>query len=238
MLRGSGSFMFLFHLSPHSALIPVLQAHWHSGSMRTCLAPTPLSTLVAVSSLCFKFSSPLLLCSWSLLTFSYQFRWHLLESSFLAITSQIDHPIAPWKKSYDQPRQYIKKQRHYFANKDPSSQSYGFSSSHEWMWELDYKESWVPKNWCFWTVVLDKTLANPLDYKDIQPGNPKGNKSWIFIGRTDAEAETPIPWPSDVKNWLIGKDPDVGKDWRQEEKGTTEDEIVGWHHQLNGHEFE
>ena len=139
--QGICSFLFLFHLSPHSALIPMLQAHWHSGSMRTCLAPTPLSTLVAVSSLCFKFSSPLLLCSWSLLTFSYQFRWHLLESSFLDITSQIDHPIAPWKKSYDQPRQYIKKQRHYFANKGPSSQSYGFSSSHKWMGELDHKES-------------------------------------------------------------------------------------------------
>ena len=140
--------------------------------------------------------------------------------------------------SCDQPRQHIKKQRHYLANKGPSSQSYGFSSGHVRMWELDYKEIWVLKNWCFWTVVLEKTLESPLDYKDIQPVHPKGNQSWIFIGRTDAKAETPILWPPDGKNWLIGKDPDAGKDWRQEEKGTTVDEMVGWHHQLNGHEFE
>ena len=125
-----------------------------------------------------------------------------------------------------------------FANKCPSSQSYGFSSDHVWMWELDYKESWALKNWCFWTVVLAKTLESPLDCKEIQPVNPKGNQSWMFIGRTDAEAETPILWSPDAKNWLIGKDPDAGKDWRQEEMGTTEDEMVGWHHQLNGHEFE
>ena len=105
------------------------------------------------------------------------------------------------------------------------------------MWELDYKESWVPKNWCFWTVVLEKTLASPLDCEGIQPVYPKGDQSWIFIGRTDAEAETPILWPSDVKNWLTGKDPDAGKDWRRE-KGTTEDEMVGWHHQLDGLERE
>ena len=104
------------------------------------------------------------------------------------------------------------------------------------MWELDYKEIWTLKNWCFWTVVLDKTLESPLDYKEIQPVHPKGNQSWIFIGRTDAEAETPILWPPDVKNWLTGKDSNAGKDWR-EEKGTTEDEMVGWH-QLDGHEFE
>ena len=114
----------------------------------------------------------------------------------------------------------------------------GFSSSHVWMWELDYKESWVWKKWCFWTVVLEKTLESPLDCKEIQPVHPKGNQSWIFTGRTDAEAETPILWPPDAKNWLTGKDPDVGKDWRQEEKGTTEDEMVGWHHRLNEHEFE
>ena len=142
-----------------------------------------------------------------------------------------------WKKSCDQPRQHIKKQRHYFANKVPSSQSYGFSRSHIWMWELDYKESWVSKNWCFWTVVLEKTLESPLDCKEIQPVHPKGNQSWIFIGRTDAAAGTAIVWPPDVKNWLIGKDPDAGKDWRQEEKNTTEDEIFGWHHQLE-YEFE
>ena len=138
--------------------------------------------------------------------------------------------FTPWKKSYDQPRQHIKKQRHYFANEDPNSHSYGFSSSHVWMWELDHKESWAPKNWCFWTVVLEKTLESPLDNKEIQPIHPKGNQSWIFIGRTDTEAETPILLPPDVKNWLIWKDPDAEKDWRQEKKGTTEDEMVGWHH--------
>ena len=131
----------------------------------------------------------------------------------------------------------IKKQLHFFANKGLSSESYGFSSSHVWMWELDYKESWVPKNWCFWTVVLEKTLESPLDCKEIKAVNPKGNQSWIFNGRTDAEAEAPILWPPDAKNWLIGKDPDAGKDWRQE-KGTTEDEMVGWHHRLDGCEFE
>ena len=140
----------------------------------------------------------------------------------------------PWKGSYDQPREHIKKQRHYFASKRLSSQGYGFSSGHVWMWELDYKENWVPKNWCFWTVVLEKTLESPLDCKEIQPVHL--NQSWIFIVKTDAEAETPILWPPDAKNWFIGKDPDAGKDRR--EKGTTEDEMVGWHHQLNGHEFE
>ena len=113
-----------------------------------------------------------------------------------------------------------------------------FSSSYVWMWELDYKESWALKNWCFWTVVLEKTLESPLDFKEIQTVHPKGNQSWIFIGRTDAEAETPILWPPEVKNWLIWKDLDDGKDTRQEEKGMTEDEMVGWHHWLNGHEFE
>ena len=126
----------------------------------------------------------------------------------------------------------------YFANKGASSQSYGFSSSHGWMWELDYRESWAPKNWCFWTVVLEKTHESPLDCKEIQPVHPKGNESWIFIGRTDTEAETPILWLLDAKNWLIGKHTDSGNGWSQEEKGMTEDEMVGWHHQLNGHEFE
>ena len=106
------------------------------------------------------------------------------------------------------------------------------------MRELDCEESWAPKNWCFWTVVLEKSLESPLDCKEIQPVHPKGDQSWVFIGRTDAEAETPILWPPDVKSWLIGKDPDAGKDWRQEEKRTTEDEMVGWHYWLNGHEFE
>ena len=105
------------------------------------------------------------------------------------------------------------------------------------MWELDYKESWTPKNWCFWTVVLEKTLESPLDCKEIQPVHPKEDQPWVFIGRTDIEAETPMLWPPDVKSWLIGKDPDAGKDWGQEEKGMTEDEMVGWRHWLNGHEF-
>ena len=145
--------------------------------------------------------------------------------------------LAPWKKSYDQPRQHIQKQRHYFTNKSPSSQGYCSSSGHVWMWELDYKESWALQNWCFWTLVLEKTLESSLDSKDIQAVHPKGNQSWIFIGRTDAEAETPIFWPPDTENWLIIKDSDAGKDWSQEEKGTTEDEMVGWHHWLNGHEW-
>ena len=146
--------------------------------------------------------------------------------------------LTPWKKSYDQPRQHIKKQRYDFANKGPSSQSYGFSSSHVWIWELDHKEGWALKNWCFWNVVLEKTRESPLDCMEIKPVNPKGNQSWMFIGRTDTEAETPILWPSNAKDWLIGKDPDVGKDWRQEEKRTSEDEMVWWHYWLDGHEFE
>ena len=131
----------------------------------------------------------------------------------------------------------MKKQRHYFANKGPSSQGCGFTSSHIRMWELEYKEGWALKNWCFWTVVLEKTLESPLECKEIQPVHPKGNKSWIFIGRTDVEAEAPILWPPDVKSWLIWKDPDAGKDLRWEEKGTTDDEMVGWHHQIDGHEW-
>ena len=123
-----------------------------------------------------------------------------------------------------------------FANKGPCTQGYSFSSGHVWMWELDYKESWAPKNWCFWTVVLEKALESPLDCEEVQPVHPKGDQSWVFIGWTDA-AETPILCPPDAKNWLIWKDPDVGKDWRWE-KRMTEDEMVGWHHWLNGHEFE
>ena len=125
--------------------------------------------------------------------------------------------LTHWKESYDQPRQHIKKQRHYFANKGLSSQGYGFSSSHVWMWQSDYKESWVPKNWGFWTVVLEKTLESPLDCKEIQPVHPKGKQSWVFTGRTDVEAETPVLWLPDAKSWLIGKDPDAGKDWGQGE---------------------
>ena len=125
-------------------------------------------------------------------------------------------------ESYEQPRQHSKKQRHYFA-KGPSSQGYGFFCGHVWMWELDYKESWALKYWCFWSVVLEKTLESPLDCKEIQPVHPKGDQSWVFIGRSDGEAEMPILWPPDVKSWLIWKDPDAGKDWGQEEKGMTED---------------
>ena len=128
----------------------------------------------------------------------------------------------------------ILKSRHHFADKGPYSQSYGFFSSHVRMWELDHKEGWVPKNWCFQIVVLEKTLESPLDGKEIKPVNPKGNQPWIFIGKTDAEGEVSILWPPDAKNWVVGKDPDAGKDWRREEKGTTEDEMVGWHYRVNG----
>ena len=131
------------------------------------------------------------------------------------------------EENYDQPRQHIEKQRHYFANQGPSIHSYGFSSSNVWIWELEYKESWVLKNWCFWSVVLEKTFESSLDCKEIQPVHPKGNQSWIFTGRTDAEAEAPILWPPDAKSQPTGKDPDDRKDWRQEEKGTTEDKIAG-----------
>ena len=124
--------------------------------------------------------------------------------------------LASWKKNYDQPRQRIEKQIHYFTSKSPTIQGYGFFSSHIWMWELDYKERWAPKNWCFWAVVLEKTLESPLECKEIQPVHPKGDQSWVFIGRTDVEAETPTLWPPDAKSWLIWKDPDAGKDWRWE----------------------
>ena len=133
--------------------------------------------------------------------------------------------LAPWKKSCD--KLSLLKSRDYFANKSSSSQSYGFSSSHVWIWELDYKKSWVLKNWCFWPVVLDKTLESPLDCMEIRPVNPKGNQSWKFVGGTDVEAETPILWPLDAKSWLIEKDPYAGKDWRQEEKGASVDDMVG-----------
>ena len=143
---------------------------------------------------------------------------------------------ALWWKIYGQPRQRIKKKRHYFADKCPSGQSYGFPSSHVWIWELDHKESRALKNCRFWTVVLEKTLESPLDSREIKPVSPKGNQSWIFIGRNDNE--TPIFQSSDAKSWLIRKEPDAGKDSRLKEKGTTENEMVWWHHQLNGHEFE
>ena len=146
--------------------------------------------------------------------------------------------LVPWKESYGKPRWHIKKQRHHIADKGPYSQIYGFTSSHVQLWDLDHKEGWVRKNWWFQTVVLEKTLESPLDCKEIQPVHPKGNQSLIFIGRTDAEDETPTLWPPHVKNRLIWKDPDAEKNWRWEEKGTTEDEMVGWHHWLNGHKPE
>ena len=131
---------------------------------------------------------------------------------------------------------HIQKQRHYFANKGPSYQGNDFSSGHVWMWELDCEESSALKNWCFWTVVLEKTLESPLDCKEIQWVHSKGDQSWVFFGRTGAKAETPILWPPHVKSWLIGKDSDAGRVWGQEEKGMTKDEMAGWHHQLDGHE--
>ena len=132
-----------------------------------------------------------------------------------------------------------KANRHLYLTQEPLrlSQGYGFSSGHVWVWELDCEESWAPKNWCFWTVMLEKTLESPLDCKEIPLVHPKGDQSWVFTGRTDAEAETPILWPPHVKSWLIEKDPDSGRDWGQEEKGTTEDEMAGWHHRLDGHGF-
>ena len=151
--------------------------------------------------------------------------------------------LAPWKKSYDQPRQHIENQRHYFENNCPSSQSYGFSCSHVWMWELDHKESWAPNNWCFWTVMLEKTLESPWDCKEIQPVHPKENQSWLYIGRTDVEAETSTlwnfntlaTWCEELTHW---KRPWCWERLKAGGEGTTEDEMVGWHHRLNGHAFE
>ena len=144
--------------------------------------------------------------------------------------------LTPWKKSYDQPRQHIKSRNITLLTKVHLVKAMVFPIVMYGCETWTIKESWVLKNWWFWTVVLEKTLESPLDCKEIKPVNPKGN--WIFIERTDAEAETPILWPPDAKNWLTGKDPDAGKDWGQEEKGMTEDEMVGWHHWLNGHELE
>ena len=146
--------------------------------------------------------------------------------------------LASCNKSYDQPTWRLKKQRYHFANKGLYSPSYGFSSGHMWVWELDHKKDEVPKNWCFLTMVLEKTLESPLDSKEIKPVNSEGNQSWIFIRRTDAEVEAPILWPLDAKSQPTGKYPDDGIDWGQEGTGVTKDEMVGWHHWLNGHEFE
>ena len=165
----------------------------------------------------------------------------ILEGSKITADSDCSHEIKRCllleRKVMTNLRQHIKKQRHYFANKCLSSQGYGFSSGHVWMWELDCREGWVLKSCRFWTVVLKKTLESPLNCKEIQPVHPKGDQSWVFIGKTNAEAEILILWLPDAKSWLIWKDPDAGKDWRWEEKGTTEDEMVGWHHRLHGHEF-
>ena len=150
--------------------------------------------------------------------------------------------LAPWKENYDKTRQHIKNQRHHSANKGLYSQCYGFFSSHVWMWELDHKEGWAPKNWYFEIVVLEKTLESPLESplesKEIKPVNFKENHHLIFIGSPEVGAEAPIFWLPDGKSWLIVKDPDAGTDWGQEEKGLTEEEMVGWHHLLNGHEFD
>ena len=142
--------------------------------------------------------------------------------------------LAPWKKCYDKPRQHIKKQRYYFADKGPPSQSYGLPIIHVWMWQWNHKEGWALKNWCFWNEVLERTLECLLDSREIKPINPEGNQPWIFIGKTDAEAETPIFWPPDVKS-LTGKDPDAEKDWGQEETRVIEDEMVGCKNQFNGY---
>ena len=145
--------------------------------------------------------------------------------------------LAPWKGSYDKCRQHVKKQRHYFANKGPSSQSYGPSCSRGGMWELNHKENWVLRNWCCWTVVLGEASWESLGLQGDKPVNPKRNQPWVFIGRTNAEPEAPILWPPDVKSYIVGKDPDAGKDWKWE-KGMTEDVMFGWHHQLDVRKFE
>ena len=161
------------------------------------------------------------------------------ESTFWPCQYVVTHDCPQVRYSEHYFKSFHKFARFYYsADKGLSSQGYILSSSHVWMWELDHKEGWALKNWCFQTVVLDKTLESSLDCKEIQPVNPKRNQSWILTGRIHAEAKAPIFWPLDVKSWLTGKDPDAGKDWGQEKKGVTEDEMVGWHHQFNGHEFE
>ena len=181
---------------------------------------------------------------WKLKTKSIQFDQdsRFVLSSITAVIMVLEHCITLQKGmiilyhsffSYN-----IQKQRRYFANKGSSSQGYGFSRGHVWMWELDCEECWAPKNWCFWTVVLEKTLESPLDFKEIQPVHSEGDQPWDFFGRNDAKAETPVLWPPHTKSWLIGKDFDAGRDWGQEKKGTTEDEMAGWHHWLDGHESE
>ena len=150
---------------------------------------------------------------------------------------KLEDLLAPWKKSYEKHRWHIKKQKNHLWTRSVESKLW-FSCSHVRMWELGHRDSWVPKNWYFWTVVLEKTLESPLDCKEIKSVDPKGNHPWIFFRRTDIEAEATILQPTDAKNWLIGKDPDAGKDWGQEEKGATEGEMFGWYRQLNVYEFE
>ena len=173
---------------------------------------------------------------------------HLDFFHVLAFLPRSKHILISWlrhhlqwflslERKLDKPGQQIKKQKHHFTDKGPYGQNYCFSSSHVPMWELDHVEVWVPKNWCFWTVVLENSFESPLDSK-IKPVNPRGNQPWIFIGRTDDEADALILWPPDTRSWFTRKYPDAGKDWGQPEKGVTEDEMVGWHHQLNGHESE
>ena len=164
------------------------------------------------------------------------FSW--APKSLQMVTAAMKLKDAPWKESDDQPRQHIKKQRHYFAKKGLSNQSYGFSSSLIGMWELDHKKRLSAEELILLNVVLEESLDSPLHCMEIKAVNPKGNQPWIIIGRTNVEAEAPIRWLPDVKNLFIRKDPDAGKDWMQEEKGTIENEMVGWHHQLSGHDFQ
>ena len=172
----------------------------------------------------------------------YHMHWHCTMDTLVNITKL--HPLKGWVRTSDFNKLEFKKkpvtpkQRHYLAGKGPYSESYGFSSSHGWMWEVDHKETRAQKNWCFWTVVLEKTLESPLDCKEIQPVHSKWDQPWVFFGRNDAKAEIPVLWLPHEKSWLIGKDSDAERDWGQEEKETTEDGMAGWHHWLNGCESE
>ena len=174
----------------------------------------------------------------SLCCFGLRSLMGLTYTNFIFCSHEIKRCLLPGRKAMTNLDSILKNRDITLLTKVHLVKAMVFSSGHVWMWELDHKESWAPKNWCFWTVVLEKTLESPLDCKEIQPVHPKGDQSWMFIGRTDVEAETPLLWPPDVKNWLIGKDPDAGEEWRWEEKGTTEDGMLGWHHRLDGHEFE
>ena len=167
-------------------------------------------------------------------------QWEQCQTLFFGAPKSLQMVTAAMKlkDAYSLEGKLWQKQRHYFANKGSSSQGSVFSCGHVWMWELDCEESWAPNNWCFWTVVLEKTLESPLDCKEVQPVHPKGDQSWVFFGTTDAKAETPVLWPPHVKSWLIGKNSEVRRNWVQEEKGMAEDEMSWWHYWLDGHEFE